>query len=654
MMQTDVNDIAAIGELPRKRRPEPYENLPGFILRHTELMVWEKITWLLEYAKISKDKRHHTPYTFVFDPSLDLSTLGHVTCNNPVTLKSMTYPQSDDKEGTVSFMGHNITIYALTMTKPKICPQCLRQGNYIRAMWDLSLVTCCPVHKCMLVDTCPQCGRKLSWHRNKVSGCVDDINCGFDFRDMPDTAIESGEAHISKHIYSLLNVHEIHSYLSEDNPINKLSLDSFINFVAFFSVNHGININLNGSRLFFKSTSIIERHNAINTVSDIFYNWPIGFFRLLDDLKSQAHNSPQKYGLSHDFGKTNIEKFRKAFFNAEFDFVREAFESYLQNWDGGYINSRNKWIKGKARQTDTIGIEEACSTLKTTRKYIDNWIELGYLRANVIHSGKRRLVRINLESLETFQRQRSKWIGMKDVAAQYDMDRTFIYNIVQAKIPKAVSGPNIDGSAHYYFTPEAVQKLYIDIFGIIYKHGCKYKNRKLICFKKAQRLLKYKKYSWIQLIRMILSAKIIPYAIGPNAGLNCFLFDEQVIESIEDNKNISYIPGEMSVAQASDQLMLSRDSIYYLIKVGVLKANRPDGYKRLLAITVNSINKFQSSYIVANKLADQLDLHIHRLINILRAKGIRPVSGVSVNRARLTLYKKEDIDSIDLEKSSIK
>ena len=51
-----MQDIQSIRPLPCKRRPEPYENLPGFILRHTELMVWDKITWLLEYADITKDK----------------------------------------------------------------------------------------------------------------------------------------------------------------------------------------------------------------------------------------------------------------------------------------------------------------------------------------------------------------------------------------------------------------------------------------------------------------------------------------------------------------------------------------------------------------------------------------------------------------------
>ncbi len=44
----------------------------------------------------------------------------------------------------------------------KVCPACLHEAAYHRAIWDLSFISACPHHSVLLVDEC-SCGQPLRW-----------------------------------------------------------------------------------------------------------------------------------------------------------------------------------------------------------------------------------------------------------------------------------------------------------------------------------------------------------------------------------------------------------------------------------------------------------------------------------------------------------
>lgn len=44
-----------------------------------------------------------------------------------------------------------------------VCPQCLKEGSFHAALWELPLVSACLIHRCMLVARCHACGQMLNW-----------------------------------------------------------------------------------------------------------------------------------------------------------------------------------------------------------------------------------------------------------------------------------------------------------------------------------------------------------------------------------------------------------------------------------------------------------------------------------------------------------
>jgi hypothetical protein len=309
--------------------------------------------------------------------------------------------------------------------------------------------------------------------------------------------------------------------------------------------------------------------------------------------------------------------------------------------------SAAKWLKDY--QSGEVGIEQACRMLKCDVSTADKWIENGMLHSQcwIPKGGIRRFQKIDVQSIKRLQQERSTWLSVKDAAQRYDMTCDFVHELLRNKILEAVSGPKIEGLKKVSFRPDQVEKLFRSIFDVFYHHDHRTHCDKLICLKKAYRLIKQRKYSWSVFIGMILNAKIVPYAITSNPGLNCFLFDEQQVRNVKDRRPLE-IDGSISVRTASRRLRMTCDAIQNLIRQGILKAFIPPGYKRLLTIPISSIYEFERTYTIAYHLARRLDMHIHRLNHRLQKMGIKPVFERRDTGRYITLYYKKDIDEVDL------
>jgi len=53
--------------------------------------------------------------------------------------------------------------------RPRYCPSCLAATPYWRALWDITLVTACPIHCVELCDSCSRCNHPLSWKRARLT-----------------------------------------------------------------------------------------------------------------------------------------------------------------------------------------------------------------------------------------------------------------------------------------------------------------------------------------------------------------------------------------------------------------------------------------------------------------------------------------------------
>lgn len=82
----------------------------------------------------------------------------------------------------VAFMGHTLNrSYLVRHTWPQVCPACLCEYGYAKALWDLAMSVACEIHRVVLVDRCNMCDRRLSWRRPSLNACW----CGHTLSELP-------------------------------------------------------------------------------------------------------------------------------------------------------------------------------------------------------------------------------------------------------------------------------------------------------------------------------------------------------------------------------------------------------------------------------------------------------------------------------------
>lgn len=151
--------------------PKIGESLMGFALRMSKANHFKGLNWLapiFQVKRIHHLSSHHMP------------AIAWMFGSSPSRFDDATADFHQFRRvRTVHAYGHVITrSFLLRLRQPQICPLCLEQFGYVRTIWDFSLVTCCPLHRTTLVETCAGCGKKLYWRRPGIMDC----QCGFDLR----------------------------------------------------------------------------------------------------------------------------------------------------------------------------------------------------------------------------------------------------------------------------------------------------------------------------------------------------------------------------------------------------------------------------------------------------------------------------------------
>lgn len=186
----------SVSRLPLRLAPIKGESLPGFMIR------------LAERNGVSRPqtiaKALGSPYSTLQAAALGPFDLLPVSDGAGVpieTLASMTYwPTGHGNE--LGFLDATIDPEMISLKHRKACPACLSEEPFHRAVWDLRLVTACPVHQVRLISTCQECDRRLRWHTASIANCL----CGADLRRVSTEPVSSTELDGLSLIYAVLGL----------------------------------------------------------------------------------------------------------------------------------------------------------------------------------------------------------------------------------------------------------------------------------------------------------------------------------------------------------------------------------------------------------------------------------------------------------------
>jgi hypothetical protein len=428
--------------------PKPDESLMGYLMRLSEINGYETAGHIVSAAGISNVNNWRRA-RFAFSACEDMEGLRELTGLTPLSLSTLLYPPAGAGFAEDHlFFGAPVHRGAIQPQTPKVCPACLGESAYCRRIWDFKLITCCPIHQCLLADECPECGLRIRYARPSPCKC----RCGFDLRGMPTRSASDAASRLSCLFYRLCGLGGTEdNSIDAQNPLAPLDLGHAATAVLFLSsqlLNRG---RVMGQGL--RSLYNREVHELLVQIGSIFEGWPERFFEFIK-AKRERYYRPDEGRFTMDFGELYVDLFDKErLLHKELKFFSEAFARYLELQQISRHAIKKLRIKPKY-----LAINEAAARLDTSRLLVSRFISQGKLKT-VSREGHRIPLLVEVDSVEKLKDELSRLLNFGAAAKYLGVAPFVLSGLVRAGCLTPKRGRHVDGS-RLYFDREEVEGLF--------------------------------------------------------------------------------------------------------------------------------------------------------------------------------------------------
>ena len=256
-----------------------------------EANYYESPRWILQLAGCSANR----VLKFVLYKSR-VAKLGQLTGMDDKVLQSKALEASRES---------NFINYKVNQKATYLCPECLKKSSYARLLWDIEIVLVCHIHRCNLINKCPQCRQTIKWLRSSITRC----KCGFDFRNLKVTDAADSQVNFALYRAGCLGniecMERVKTVYGKDNPLFCLTyaqfrkLSYFLKSMIKICLKHGGDLVMSqdiSNRFTAKSKSLSPEE----LVFDFFKNWASN----VNYLFQWHHN----YSIEQDSEKQTISR----------------------------------------------------------------------------------------------------------------------------------------------------------------------------------------------------------------------------------------------------------------------------------------------------------------------------------------------------------
>lgn len=630
-------------------RPAPYadESFIGYLIRLTDLNHYDASTWILQLANLGH--RLHK-VTLAFDSRLDLKFLARLIGVGETRLSALLFPPTQrnrPKFGDYLFFGHAVPRLVIKSHWHKVCSQCLIEYGYIRKIWDLVPVTACPLHKCLLLDQCPNCGDRLRFTRNRVSIC----RCEYDWRKARITEVSEPELELTKRAHWLcdLPVSADHSaFQAPESPLNRLKLKDLFSAIFFVASQYRLSTHLKSKRVqiakFGNGLGNTDIHHLLSHAAFVFHDWPANYFAFLEWRRANLQSTKRKGGIWKDFGPIRNALYTRLTSNA-FDFLRQAFEEYITTtWDGGYVHKFRRLNGTVCHHKNFVSLDKARRLLRLGSEKVHSLVRDGNLTAKIRGHGRARVVLIENKSIEQFKIIRGDLLDRKQTAKRLGINSIQTRALAEANL--LTEYDSFDGRSTVFYSINEIDGLVAKLINLVQPLGSRRTAQKIDFANALFNLACHHDISVAEFIQAILKGEIKPCGRVKKPGFRSLLFLRQDIINYQEDTYSKRYPDVLNTLEAAEVLRTRPKIVRFLVKNNLLHSLRVRAW---LAIPQTAVADFSSKYVLTQALAKELKTSTRYITNILELEGIQPIPFTKVhNKPSYYVYNKSVIDSIDL------
>lgn len=340
------------------------------------------------------------------------------------------------RDGQRYFLDTQVLSKYLSKYSSKVCPHCLLDQPFHRAIWDITFVVACPFHRCLLLDRCPCCQKALSAKRRGPHLC----SCGHDLRRSMVEAADEQTLRITELIYSAANNWNGATGSNGNYPsqLANLDLNGILNVIQCLS-----------SRLYApaeKRQQVALRGQldmstwvrCMHFVDNLLSAWPIEFHNLLAEIHKEYQAPLEQRKVKDAFSRLYRHLITYDSLD-ELGFLRNAFREYLaDHWDG-LPKWHNRWLRGEAAPSNKwMTVAEASEQSKDAvkPKIFRRLIQNGTLRGKFSGSegrSKCRQLWIERSSFQSWIQNSGQWVSLNVAAGMLGISWKGVSELIRVK-----------------------------------------------------------------------------------------------------------------------------------------------------------------------------------------------------------------------------
>lgn len=530
-----------------------------------------------------------------------------------------------------SFYGQRISVDDLNYERPRICPRCLREAPIWWAVWDLGLVTTCPIHRCHLVNQCPACKRRLAWQRPSVHKC----RCGLDLRALTAEAATPDLVAINAAIYKAARFPpgegaELDLVDRGFPPeMLRLSLGALLRLALFIgSVRE--KDKLRRKQRPFTATDLAVATEIDRGADAVLREWPRPLREVLRNMLPPEITDPASLNFSKIFGNFYRHLFR-VLPRSEFGFLHDIFESFvIEDWKGLIRGQHRYFSPAVLRNSHWMTAYEAERTAHTTSGRILDLVNQGQVDGmflTVRRSGCRTECWIRRESLNHWIAARdtelARFMPRPDAIRTLGLKHATISRVAAAGAMRYVEGPEWNFPSCFSFLRE-------DIMGIkqaFEKHAVPLKEYsrpdELIALRHAMKNYLGCDSGLAAVIRAVVDGSLVPVGYTNRfRGITGYLFlskDLRKYRPVPEVKVRSEV--FLNFREAAFTLGVRSSVIRGLVAQGLLivASGYRNGFSKL--VPEKEVQRFAGQYVATSVLAKRFRLNSGSLARQLKESG---------------------------------
>lgn len=616
MTEVEPKGARAPGTYLLRRLPlYPDESLQGYLLRLAAENGFSTANVMMRYGRVSLR---------VATRRSDLTLLSALVDQSVERLEAITYWPGKGRSRQFSrFFGSELKNFHLQVDPCRVCPDCLSEQPYCRAIWDVRLASICAIHRKLLLERCASCANPISWRRGNVTTCG---HCGGDFRAMRCQEASEGAADLCGLIHDRLAPNGPLATGSRGFPslcwaIPPAQLLELIRFLG------GYAIDPTGS---FQHSRLPRRdperlHALLKEAAGALADWPSGFHSLLDGIREKNSAIASRTGLSGQFGEFYITLMRR-FSLGPLSALKEAFLDYIHQSGGDAFATRRGFKYFAEQERDFMSRPEVAEALGISAQTVDVLVREGEINGQIRPMGLSRSYGVfDRASIEKYQEQRKFIISSETAAQTLGISRRDYRQLVDGGLLE----PFARARFRYRKAYEIDKRKIDDLLTSLNERSDTAPDWPGLAFHVAATNLSKYGMSGADLLKKARASEIrITLKKPSDVGLRRFAFSSEDVR-----RTVRYFEEQMPsadvVKRTASQLKIEPPAVYRLIAGGVLKARQESG--GVTQIGSRELARFRRRYIAAHMIASAKNTTPRGVLELFAGAGISPVLGRTVD-----------------------